>query len=88
MAELSGNIYQWLVNLGLMPPPSVQAERIPIDEGTAKLFFSGNRIGEIVSEIFKRRKEEVPQNLSTLKKNPQPAGQLYNWNLLNEVGFE
>ena len=59
--------------------------RISLDELTAKGFFTGNKVGEVVSEMFKRRKEEPPPNLLSLKKNPQPAGQLYNWNLLNEV---
>ena len=85
MAELNKPTYSWLAALHLLPTINITTNRVPIDSSTAKLFFSGTKIGEIVSEIFKRKGEEPPQNLASLKKNPQPAGQLYNWNLLNEV---
>lgn len=83
MTELPTNIYQWLSDLGVLPPLNGSTQKTTIDESLMKKFFSGNKISEIVSQIFKKRGEEPPETLKTMKKDPQPAGQLYNWNLLN-----
>lgn len=86
MVQLDKSTYNWLHKLNLVPPASnPNQERITISDDTEKHLHSGIKISEIVTEIFKKRGEKPPESLASLKHNPQSAGQLYNWNLLNEV---
>ena len=86
MVQIDKSTYDWLIELNLIPASSnPNQDRVSLGEDTQKLFHSGIKISEIVLQIFKRKGEKVPESLNSLKHNPQSAGQLYNWNLLNEV---
>ena len=57
-----------------------------VKEHAVNLFENGIKPAIVVQEIYKKVGLPIPQTLNHLKISNQPAAQLFNWNVINQVG--